>query len=37
MHHSYAHFWLDPKFWVAVSFALFVLLLPCVSWNRKDY
>jgi F-type H+-transporting ATPase subunit b len=23
---GYAHFWLDPKFWVAVSFTLFFLL-----------
>ena len=26
MHH-YEHFWLDPKFWVAVSFIIFLLLL----------
>jgi F-type H+-transporting ATPase subunit b len=26
MHH-YEHFWLDPKFWVAVSFVIFFLLL----------
>lgn len=25
MHH-YEHFWLDPKFWVAVSFVLFFVL-----------
>ena len=24
--HGYAHFWLDPKFWVAVSFVLFFVL-----------
>jgi F-type H+-transporting ATPase subunit b len=24
--HSYEHFWLDPKFWVAVSFTLFFVL-----------
>lgn len=26
MEHTYEHFWLDPKFWVAVSFVLFLLL-----------
>jgi F-type H+-transporting ATPase subunit b len=26
MMHGYAHFWLDPKFWVAVSFVLFFVL-----------
>ena len=25
MHH-YEHFWLDPKFWVAVSFVIFLLV-----------
>ena len=25
MAHHYEHFWLDPKFWVAVSFVLFLL------------
>ena len=24
--HGYEHFWLDPKFWVAVSFVLFFVL-----------
>ena len=27
MEHHYEHFWLDPKFWVAVSFVLFLLPL----------
>ncbi|MEO3473000.1 F0F1 ATP synthase subunit B [Roseomonas sp. CAU 1739] len=31
MHH-YEHFWLDPKFWVAVSFVLFFLLLGKKLW-----
>lgn len=26
MEHTYEHFWLDPKFWVAVSFFLFLAL-----------
>lgn len=26
MEHSYEHFWLDPKFWVAISFVLFLVL-----------
>lgn len=26
MEHAYEHFWLDPKFWVAVSFFLFLVL-----------
>ena len=30
MHH-YEHFWLDPKFWVGVSFVIF-LLLWIISW-----
>jgi len=32
MHH-YEHFWLDPKFWVAVSFVLFFLLLGKKIWG----
>lgn len=32
MHH-YEHFWLDPKFWVAVSFVLFFLLLGKKVWG----
>ena len=32
MDHAYAHFWLDPKFWVAVSFLLFVALLARKGW-----
>ena len=31
MHH-YEHFWLDPKFWVAVSFVIFFLLLGKKIW-----
>ncbi|MFH5923139.1 F0F1 ATP synthase subunit B [Roseomonas xinghualingensis] len=33
MHH-YEHFWLDPKFWVAVSFILFVVLLGRMIWSK---
>ncbi|MBR0679637.1 F0F1 ATP synthase subunit B [Roseomonas eburnea] len=32
MHH-YEHFWLDPKFWVAVSFVLFFALLGKKLWG----
>ncbi len=32
MHH-YEHFWLDPKFWVAVSFVIFFLLLGKKVWG----
>ncbi len=31
--HSYEHFWHDPKFWVAVSFVLFFLLLGKKLWG----
>ena len=34
MEHHYAHFWLDPKFWVAVSFVLFVLLFARTAWKQ---
>jgi F-type H+-transporting ATPase subunit b len=34
MHHSYEFFWLDPKFWVAVSFVLFFLLVGRMAWGR---
>jgi F-type H+-transporting ATPase subunit b len=34
MGHSYAHFWLDPKFWVAVSFVLFVVLVGRTAWAK---
>jgi hypothetical protein len=30
--HSYEHFWLDPKFWVAVSFVLFFVLVGKRAW-----
>jgi F-type H+-transporting ATPase subunit b len=33
MHH-YEHFWLDPKFWVAVSFVIFVLLVGRKAWAQ---
>jgi F-type H+-transporting ATPase subunit b len=33
MMHQYEHFWLDPKFWVAVSFVLFFLLLGKKLWG----
>lgn len=35
MHH-YEHFWLDPKFWVAVSFVLFFLLLGKKLWGAMS-
>jgi F-type H+-transporting ATPase subunit b len=31
-HHEYAHFWLDPKFWVAVSFVVFIALAARKGW-----
>jgi F-type H+-transporting ATPase subunit b len=30
--HGYAYFWLDPKFWVAVSFLIFVALAGKTGW-----
>ena len=33
MHH-YEHFYLDPKFWVAVSFVIFLLLVGRMAWAR---
>ena len=33
MAHHYEHFWLDPKFWVAVSFVIFFLLLGKKVWG----
>ncbi|MFC3124124.1 F0F1 ATP synthase subunit B [Pseudoroseomonas globiformis] len=33
MHH-YEHFWLNPTFWVAVSFIIFVVLLGRTMWNK---
>ncbi|EFH09676.1 F0F1 ATP synthase subunit B [Pseudoroseomonas cervicalis] len=33
MHH-YEHFWLDPKFWVAISFVIFVVLLGRTMWAK---
>jgi F-type H+-transporting ATPase subunit b len=32
--HAYAHFWLDPKFWVAVSFVVFVALAGKTAWAK---
>ncbi len=32
--HHYEHFYLDPKFWVAVSFVLFVLLVGKMGWTK---
>ncbi|NDG47804.1 MAG: F0F1 ATP synthase subunit B [Rhodospirillales bacterium] len=34
MHHHYEHFWLDPKFWVAVSFAVFAALAIKLAWGK---
>jgi len=33
MEHHYEHFWLDPKFWVAVSFVIFVVLFGKRFWG----
>ncbi|NOG71685.1 F0F1 ATP synthase subunit B [Roseicella sp. DB1501] len=33
MHHA-EHFWLDPRFWVAVSFIIFVLLVGRKAWAQ---
>lgn len=33
MHH-YEHFWLNPTFWVAVSFIIFVVLLGRTMWTK---
>lgn len=34
MEHHYEHFWLDPKFWVAVSFVVFVALVGKLAWAK---
>jgi len=34
MDHHYEHFWLDPKFWVAVSVVIFVLLVGRMAWGK---
>jgi F-type H+-transporting ATPase subunit b len=34
MHHHYEHFWLDPKFWVAVSFTVFAALAIKLAWGE---
>ena len=33
MEHHYEHFWLDPKFWVAVSFVVFLALVGRRLWT----
>lgn len=33
MDHHYEHFWLNPQFWVAVSFVIFFLLLGGKMWQ----
>jgi F-type H+-transporting ATPase subunit b len=33
MHH-YDHFYQDPKFWVAISFLIFVVLVGKLAWKR---
>lgn len=34
MDHHYEYFWLDPKFWVAVSFVVFFVLVGRMAWAR---
>src|SRR6478735_6864478 len=34
MAHHYEHFYLDPKFWVAVAFVIFLLLVGRMAWAR---
>ena len=34
MGHNYAHFWLDPKFWVAVSFTIFAFFAIRAGWGK---
>ena len=34
MEHHYEHFYLDPKFWVAVSFLIFLALVGRTAWAR---
>lgn len=34
MHHHYEHFYLDPKFWVAVSFVIFIALVGKLAWTK---
>lgn len=33
MGHHYEHFYLDPKFWVGVSFVIFILLVGRIGWK----
>lgn len=34
MEHHYEHFWLNPQFWVAVAFVIFVVLLGRTLWSK---
>ncbi|RYI99927.1 MAG: F0F1 ATP synthase subunit B, partial [Acetobacteraceae bacterium] len=34
MAHHYEHFYLDPKFWVAVSFFIFIALVGRMAWAK---
>ncbi|TCI00702.1 F0F1 ATP synthase subunit B [Roseococcus sp. SYP-B2431] len=34
MPHHYEHFYLDPKFWVAISFVLFIALVGKLAWTK---
>ena len=34
MHHHYEHFWLDPVFWVAVSFTIFAFFFVRMVWTK---
>jgi len=34
MEHHYEHFWLDPKFWVAVSFTVFAFFAVRMGWGK---
>lgn len=34
MDHHYEYFWLDPKFWVAVSFVIFIALVGRTAWAK---
>jgi F-type H+-transporting ATPase subunit b len=32
--HHYEYFWLDPKFWVAISFVLFLAIFGRMAWAK---
>lgn len=34
MAHHYDHFYHDPKFWVAISFVIFVVLVGKLAWTK---